>query len=114
MSPESLVVLEPPQPCGGEHDVLGARRAPLLEPSNRLAAVGRVVAGIAPGIVAREVPRTATLHPEQFFVAPADDEHGRTRGHCVDHGLPYPFGELSVRIARAALVGPPWFPPLLL
>ena len=61
MPPESFVVLQPPRRCRGEDDVLGAGGALRLEPRNGLCAVGRVVAGIAPGIVAREVPRAATV-----------------------------------------------------
>ena len=105
-------MLQPPGSGARENDVLGARRALRLEPGNRLSAVGRVVAGIRTIVVAREMPRPATVHPQQLLVSPADDEHGGVGGDSVDHRPPNPLGQLSVSIALAAFVGLPRFLPL--
>ena len=48
-------------------------------------AVGRMMAGVAAVVAAREVPRPAPVQAQQLLVAPADDEDGRVWRDGIDH-----------------------------
>src|SRR5581483_791515 len=77
MIPQALIALEPPERGLREHEMGGAFRPERLEVSNRLRAIGRIVARIGSVVGAREVPGAPIGEREEPVVTACHHEQQR-------------------------------------
>src|ERR671911_1738083 len=82
---EPVVVVQPPEVCAREQEVLGALFVELLEMRDRLRSVGGMVPRVFALRRAREVPTLTGPEPNQLLVALAHHDHGRAWVDQVAH-----------------------------
>src|SRR6476659_4170778 len=114
MAPEIGVVLQPPEGCLREEQVLRPIKTERLELSYRLGAVGRIVPGVRAVLLLRKVAGGTAAQVEQRLVTLRDDEDRRLlRGPRVDR-VAHGGEELGVSVRLSAPMRLPCEVPLAL
>src|SRR5918995_3694808 len=106
---ELSVVLQPPKRRGRKQQVLSPPLPELLQPPNRLGAVGRVIAGVLALLVLREVPPPPPIQLEQPLVALAHDQNRSLRRHHRSEDVSKSVDKLLVLLVPSS---PVWLPRL--